>query len=405
MVGSSGEELIRLEKKEEGFPEDFPSEIYVNTNTNHKVWIDYYLAMLRNWLQNPQEFKKDFDNTDSDIPHLGPFREVPGDYTTSQTPEDEESTWEKGLRAWDVLASDPKMVKKTNHYIQNVLKLGYSINRRAHNATDSEQWPRLHDENNDIDVRLSDIGVGIAQIIPVVVGALDDSHSSGIFAVEQPELHVHPAVQVALGDVFIDGIKSSDYPTTQEVFDRCFSRIENSNILADIVAVLKEILERKEYSDHSAVRATLDSILDIIKKEPDIEAMLDRFIGSIRDSDPPVQETFKGLFKIKEKYDRDVQVAIKEFTRELLDSATDSNRTKLIETHSEHLLLRLLRRVRETTEGKQTDHILTPDDLSVVYVRPTSAGVKFAPISVTDDGDFYAPWPEGFFDERVKELF
>ena len=77
----------------------------------------------------------------------------------------------------------------------------------------------------------------------------------------------------------------------------------------------------------------------------------------------------------------------------------------LIETHSEHLLLRLLRRVRETTEGEQTNHKLTPDDLSVVYVRPTSAGVKFTPISVTDDGSFYAPWPEGFFAERVKELF
>ena len=53
-----------------------------------------------------------------------------------------------------------------------------------------------------------DVGFGISQVIPVVVGALDDSHD--IFAVEQPELHVHPAVQVALGDVFIDGIKNSN---------------------------------------------------------------------------------------------------------------------------------------------------------------------------------------------------
>ena len=77
----------------------------------------------------------------------------------------------------------------------------------------------------------------------------------------------------------------------------------------------------------------------------------------------------------------------------------------IIETHSEHLLLRLLRRVRETTEGKQIDHTLTPDNLSVVYVRPTPEGIKFIPISVTDDGDFDELWPEGFFEERMEELF
>ena len=237
------------------------------------------------------------------IRHLGPFRELPSrrydNHQTSDEVQDKLRRWEKGLGAWDTLARGPKVVKKTNRYMQDVLKLGYSINHRKHNSTDPGQWPHLHDENNDIDVHPSDVGVGIAQIIPVLVGALDDNQSLEIFAVEQPELHVHPAVQVALGDVFIDGIKNG-------------------------------------------------------------------------------------------------------------------NRTMLIETHSEHLLLRLLRRVRETTrrnrrrqttELGQTIHELTPNDLSVVYVRPTPAGVKFTPLTVTDNGDFDAPWPEGFFDERDSELF
>ena len=183
VIGPNGEKLIRLEKNEENFPKDFlnnGTEIYVNTNMTHKGWINYYLDKFRNWEQNPQEFEKSFITAiDPDIRHLGSFRLSLRDYQKPQT--SDESRWETGLGAWDVLARDPEMVKKTNHYIQNVLKLGYSINRRAHNATDSEQWPRLHDKNNDIDVRLSDIGVGIAQIIPVVVGALDDNHSPGIF--------------------------------------------------------------------------------------------------------------------------------------------------------------------------------------------------------------------------------
>ena len=212
--------------------------------------------------------------------HLGPVRDI--------RPSDS-NAWTMGEAAWAALKQDPQLLKKTNHYMKK-LALGYSI------SEDSEHEIQLYDETHKIYLHPLDVGFGVSQVIPVVVGALDDT--SQIFAVEQPELHVHPAVQVALGDVFIDGIKNS-------------------------------------------------------------------------------------------------------------------NRTMLIETHSEHLLLRLLRRVRETTrssryqtnDSQKTYDELTPNDLSVIYVRPTPTGVRFTPISVTDDGSFYAPWPEGFFDERVEELF
>ncbi len=379
--GSNGEKLIR-KKKEEVFSEDFPFEIYVNTNTSqtHRDFIEFQMALFKNWLFEPQGLANGY--VSFDFRHLGPFREVP---QTSDT------SWENGLAAWDILSKDPEVVEKTNHYLQNVLNLGYSIHSQKHNSTDFGQWPRLHDVNNDIDVRLSDIGVGIAQVIPVIVGALDDSNSPGIFAVEQPELHVHPAVQVALGDVFIDSIESSDFSTT-EAEDKFSTMRENSK---------KELLDRIKNIDDPAIE--IDMIKD--KGPLDVEVFLD---GIIKDRDP-LDVRFKDLLKIKKKYDHNIQAAIKEFTQkltqEILEKIKDTNRTVVIETHSEHLLLRLLRRVRETTKGEQTDHILTPGDLSVVYVRPTPEGTKFTPISVTDDGDFYAPWPEGFFDERVKELF
>ena len=143
-TGPNGEKLIRLEKNEENFPKDFlnnETEIYVNTNSAHKDLINCYLDMFRNLEQNPQEFEKSFSTIYPDIRHLGSFRFPLRDYQKPQT--SDESRWETGLGAWDVLARDPEMVKKTNHYIQNVLKLGYSINLRAHNTTDSEQWPRL----------------------------------------------------------------------------------------------------------------------------------------------------------------------------------------------------------------------------------------------------------------------
>ena len=60
--------------------------------------------------------------------------------------------------------------------------------------------------------------------------------------------------------------------------------------------------------------------------------------------------------------------------------------------------------IRDAEYQDSKDHQLTPDDLSVIYVQPTPEGVKFTPLAVTNDGDFNAPWPEGFFDERVEEL-
>ncbi|MCL4519482.1 MAG: AAA family ATPase, partial [Thaumarchaeota archaeon] len=81
--------------------------------------------------------------------------------------------------------------------------------------------------------------------------------------------------------------------------------------------------------------------------------------------------------------------------------------TFLLETHSEHLILRLLRRIRETTNGTLSDPRLTlkPSDISVLYVLPDSAGSKVLEMKVTPDGDFEDDWPQGFFEERAEELF
>ena len=80
--------------------------------------------------------------------------------------------------------------------------------------------------------------------------------------------------------------------------------------------------------------------------------------------------------------------------------------TFLLETHSEHLILRMLRRVRETTEGKLPAGFtpVRPEDVSVVFVEPTAKGSVVRQLPVTPDGDFGAPWPGGFFAERFQDL-
>lgn len=59
---------------------------------------------------------------------------------------------------------------------------------------------KLADEKNFCDI--SDVGVGVSQIFPILVmGLLSKQDSTMIF--EQPELHLHPKVQTRLADFFI----------------------------------------------------------------------------------------------------------------------------------------------------------------------------------------------------------
>lgn len=80
----------------------------------------------------------------------------------------------------------------------------------------------------------------------------------------------------------------------------------------------------------------------------------------------------------------------------------------LIETHSEHLLLRLLRRIRDTEKQNSlsNEHKITNRDLGVYYFDPQPG--KETHVSqqlLTPLGDFYNDWPRGFFAERNMDLF
>jgi predicted ATPase len=90
-----------------------------------------------------------------------------------------------------------------------------------------------------------------------------------------------------------------------------------------------------------------------------------------------------------------------------IDSALgEQKNTLIIETHSEHLILRILRRIRETAEGRLPKGMrsIKPDQVSVVYVEPHKTGAKIITIPVNEEGEFDRPWPRGFFRERALEL-
>ena len=68
----------------------------------------------------------------------------------------------------------------------------------------------------------------------------------------------------------------------------------------------------------------------------------------------------------------------------------------IIETHSEHLILRLQRLVREKE--------IKPEDVSVIYVSRGPEGAKSQRLRLDEEGDFIDEWPDGFFPERLREL-
>jgi AAA ATPase domain len=149
----------------------------------------------------------------------------------------------------------------------------------------------LIDRRSNTIVTHRDVGIGVSQVLPVLVAAY--ASRSSILAMEQPEIHLHPALQAELGDIFIESA-----------------------------------------------------------------------LGG-------------------------------------------RGNTFILETHSEHLILRILRRIRETTDGELPPDLtpIRPEHVAVLYVLPENDGAKVVEIPIRPDGEFAERWPQGFFAERAKELF
>lgn len=173
------------------------------------------------------------------------------------------------------------------------LRLVSLRHRKSDLRVPPEQVLVLVDLRNRLGVLPGEVGVGLSHLLPVVTSVFANSGTTVL--IEQPELHVHPALQADVGDVLIEGALG-----------------HNGN-------------------------------------------------------------------------------------------------TIIAETHSEHLLLRILRRIRETT-ARATDypeHLpwIGPGDVAVYYAEPGPNGTTFHPIKISNQGEFETEWPQGFFPERFKELF
>jgi predicted ATP-dependent endonuclease of OLD family len=81
---------------------------------------------------------------------------------------------------------------------------------------------------------------------------------------------------------------------------------------------------------------------------------------------------------------------------DLIVDATKHGRRFIIESHSEHLLLRIRRRI---AEGK-----LTPDEVAVYYFEPKEGQIVLRELKIAESGRL-ADLPPGFMDERLEEAY
>ena len=82
----------------------------------------------------------------------------------------------------------------------------------------------------------------------------------------------------------------------------------------------------------------------------------------------------------------------------------------IVETHSEHLLLRILKRIRQA-RGKNNPSNLDHKDIAIYYFDPVSKEVgalgqttSVYKQEISPGGELMQPWPNGFFEERWDEL-
>jgi len=79
----------------------------------------------------------------------------------------------------------------------------------------------------------------------------------------------------------------------------------------------------------------------------------------------------------------------------------------IIETHSEHILLRIMKLLRNSASRK--DNVVTPltfENISILYFDPQPNGsTKVKRLRLSPDGQLIDRWPGGFFNERLKDIF
>jgi hypothetical protein len=147
----------------------------------------------------------------SPLRYLGPFRDAPG--RDERIPEAAvRDMGPRGTHAARILANDwlrqgGEVLRRVGEWYRDHLG-GWQLDLEREGQRFSVILRSPTDPS--VTVNLRDAGVGLAQVLPVVVQhELDRAmgHAGGLDIIEQPELHLHPGAHGDLADLYIEAVK------------------------------------------------------------------------------------------------------------------------------------------------------------------------------------------------------
>ena len=154
-------------------------------------------------------FERAFKNLFSRIHHLSPLREPPRHHYMygGEHPKGVGQYGEQAISA--LLAGRIQLLSVDEQILKWLERLDLIDSYRLQTDPDGEKNYefRLKKYKDGPEVRLTDIGLGVFQILPTLALCYYVPEGS-ILILEQPEAHLHPKTQADLADVFIDVVKN-----------------------------------------------------------------------------------------------------------------------------------------------------------------------------------------------------
>jgi len=116
---------------------------------------------------------------------------------------------------------------------------------------------RVQKTPHSAEVLITDVGFGVSQILPVLVLCYYVPENS-ILVFEQPEIHLHPAVQYLLADVFIDAVNTRNVQIILESHsEHLLARLQR-RIAENQFSAADSALYFTEFRDDQSVLSDLD---------------------------------------------------------------------------------------------------------------------------------------------------
>lgn len=153
-----------------------------------------------------------YEDESSRLSYIGPFRKNP-----ERIYRDEEfQTGQVGVQGENVTTVLIRDYQKKKGLITNISAwlsktMGYHL---VVDEVSNGLFSLLLEDSNGIRSNIMDVGYGVSQILPIVAQILVDAPKKrgywefpvdNMMVVEQPELHLHPAAQSELADLFVSG--------------------------------------------------------------------------------------------------------------------------------------------------------------------------------------------------------